>query len=351
MSDPLSAQPDARAESKSRLHELMNVLGVYALVIALYVSGCLVYPQFRDIGYQINILRDIMLLGIVSVGVAFITYSRHYVDLSIPGIMSLSGIIAISALPFGIGASIVAGVAAGLLVGAINGLVVGYLRLNPIIWTLAMMSVLSGVIRKAYAGQQVYPDEATAAGQAFLNLYHAKILGFLPLPFAILLVLAVVAEISMRKTVFGAQLKMTGSAYDTARLTGINVRGVVALSFIISAFASSIAGIMLTSFNKVGAHYIGTNYDFQSITAVVLGGMTLAGGRGNVVGVLGGAMVIVLLNRLLSLVRIGAFTVWDIHFGPIVIGDFQKNIILGAVFILVVGIGHYSRRKSGVDDE
>jgi ribose/xylose/arabinose/galactoside ABC-type transport system permease subunit len=228
-----------------------------------------------------------------------------------------------------------------LLVGVINGFVVGYLRLNPIIWTLAMMSVLSGVIRKAYAGQQVYPDETTAAGQAFLNLYHAKVLGFLPLPFAILLILAVVGELAMRKTLYGAQLKMTGSAYETARLTGVNVRGVVALAFIISAFASSIAGIMLTSFNKVGAHYIGLNYDFQSITAVVLGGMTLAGGRGNVTGVVGGAMVIVLLNRILSLVRIGDF----------VIGDFQKNIILGAVFILVVGINSYSRRRSGVDDE
>jgi ribose transport system permease protein len=73
---------------------------------------------------------------------------------------------------------------------------------------------------------------------------------------------------------------------------------------------------------------------------VVLGGMTLAGGRGHVFGVLGGVMFIALLNRLLSLVRIGDF----------VIGDFQKNIILGAIFIVVVGLSSYSRRKSGVDD-
>jgi len=237
--------------------------------------------------------------------------------------------------------SFTAGLAAGLLVGAINGLVVGYLRLNPIIWTLAMMSVLSGVIRKAYAGQQVYPDKATDAGRAFLDLYHASVFGFLPLPFVILLALLVVAEVAMRRTVFGAQLKLTGSAYETARLTGVNVRGVVALAFIVSAFTSSIAGIMLTSFNKVGAHYIGKDYDFQSITAVVLGGMTLAGGRGNILGVLGGVMTIVLLNRILSLVRIGEF----------VIGDFQKNIILGVVFILVVGLGSYARRKSGLDDD
>jgi ribose/xylose/arabinose/galactoside ABC-type transport system permease subunit len=152
--------------------------------------------------------------------------------------------------------------------------------------------------------------------------------------------LAVVAELTMRKTVFGAQLKMTGSAYDTARLTGVNVRGVVALAFILSAATASVAGVLLTSFNKVGASYIGKDYDFQAITAVVLGGMTLAGGRGSVIGVLGGVMFIALLNRILSLVRIGDF----------VIGEFQKNIILGAIFILVVAISAYSRRKSGVDD-
>jgi ribose/xylose/arabinose/galactoside ABC-type transport system permease subunit len=340
VSAPALTAEAARTNGASRLHGLVNVLGVYVLVICLCLLGGLISEKFLTHEYLLNILRDIMLLGIVCVGVAFVTYSQHYVDLSIPGIMALSGIVAVSVLPFGLAASLCAGLAAGTLVGAVNGLVVGYLRLNPIIWTLAMMSVLSGVIRKAYGGQQVYPDEATAAGRAFLDLYHAELFGVVPLPFVLLAVLAVAGDLVLRKTVYGAQLKLTGSSYAAARMTGIDVRRVVLVAFTLSGLAAAIAGVLLTSFNKVGAHYIGKDYDFQAITAVVLGGTTLAGGRGSICGVLGGVMVIALMNRVMSLVRIGDF----------VIGDFQKNIILGAVFILVVGINSYSRRKSGLDD-
>ncbi|MCY3022033.1 MAG: ABC transporter permease [Planctomycetota bacterium] len=335
MSEP--ASPDPRA---SRLHGILNVLGVYVLVGIFFALGCLMPDRFLTRETLLNILREIMLLGIVCTGVAFITYSRHYVDLSIPGIMALSGIVAVSMLTYGFVVSLAAGLAAGMAIGVINGLVIGYLRLNPIIWTLAMMSVLSGLIRQAYGGRQVYPDEATQAGRMFLDLYHTEVFGVVPLPAALLVVLVIAGDVLMRRTAFGAHLKLTGSSYEVARMTGVNVRRVVATAFILSALASALAGILLTSFNKVGAAYIGRDYDFQAITAVVLGGMTLAGGRGSIVGVMGGVMVIALMNKVMSLVRIGEF----------VIGDFQKNIILGAVFILVVGISSFSRRKSGLDD-
>jgi ribose/xylose/arabinose/galactoside ABC-type transport system permease subunit len=350
------SQAQARAKGapdpgRSRFREGLSVLGVYAVVAVLFGMGCLVSREFLTIKNLSNTLQAVTLLGIVAVGVAFVTYSQHYVDLSIPGIMALSGIVAVSALPAGFAASLVLGMAAGLAVGAVNGAVVGYLRLNPIIWTLAMMSVLSGVIRKVYAGRQVYPDAGTAAGKAFLDLYHAGVSvdmtpwgvpasGFIPLPLVILAALAAAGLALMWKTGFGAQLKLAGSSYEVARMTGVNVRRTVALAFVISAATSAIAGILLTSFNKVGAQYIGKGYDFAAITAVVIGGMTLAGGRGNIIGVLGGVMVIALMNNVMSLVRVGAFT----------FSEFQKAIVQGVVFIVAVGLNAYWRRKSGLDD-
>jgi ribose/xylose/arabinose/galactoside ABC-type transport system permease subunit len=339
MSDRDLAVEDARANGANRVGDILNVLGVYALVIALFAAGCFI-PGFLKSENLLNTLRDIMLLGIVCVGVAFITYSQHYVDLAIPGIMALSGSIAVTMLPCGFGTALAAGLAAGMAIGMVNGVVIGCLRLNPIVWTLAMMSVLSGVIRKAYGGRQVYPDESTPAGKAFLELYHVELFGVVPLPLALLLIVALAGGVVMRWTAFGAQLKLTGSSYEVARMTGVKVRRIVALVFVISAGLSALAGILLTSFNKVGAHYIGKDYDFQAVTAVVLGGMALAGGRGSMAGVLGGVMVIALMNKIMSLVR----------FGDFVIGDFQKNIILGAVFILAVGINSFTRRKSGLDD-
>ncbi len=331
---------NGRDLASSRLLETLNVLGVYILVAGLFAIGCAVSRQFLTPDNLLNALRSVALMGIVAVGVAFITYSRHYVDLSIPGIMALSGTVAVWALQYGIVASLAAGLAAGLVIGIINGLVVGYLRLNPIIWTLAMMSILSGVIRWAYAGRQIYPDAATAAGRAFLDLYHHAVFGVVPLPLVILPIAAAVGHVVMRHTGYGAALKLTGSNYEVARLSGVHVRGVVAGAFAISALASGVAGIFLTSFNKVGAVYIGEGYDFKTITAVVLGGMTLAGGRGNIAGVLGGVMAIALMSNVMSLVRIGDFT----------IGQFAQNIVQGAVFILVVGVNSFSRRKAGRDD-
>ncbi len=355
MTEPAEIRPSA-SQTGGRLYDVVSLLGVYLLVVVLFGAGWLISDEFLTTRNLMTALQAVALLGIVAVGVSFITYSRHYVDLSIPGIMALSGTVAVWALQYGFVASLAAGLAAGLLIGLINGLAVGYLRLNPIIWTLAMVSALAGVIRWAYAGKQIYPDKATSAGRAFLDLYHVEVfrirtdafqnlLGVtvdvpVPLIVVILILVAIAAGLAMWKTGCGAQLKLTGSSYEAARMTGVNVRRTVAIAFIISALTSPMAGILLTSFNKVGAFYIGKGYDFAAITAVVLGGMTLAGGRGSIVGVIGGVIAIALMGNVMSLVRIGDF----------VIGEYLKQVIQGAVFILVVGIHSYSLRRSGLDD-
>jgi ribose/xylose/arabinose/galactoside ABC-type transport system permease subunit len=290
----------------------------------------------------------------VAVGLAFITFSGHYVDLSIPGIMAFSGIVAITALKYGIVVSLSAGMLAGMAIGLINGLVIGYLRVNPIIWTLAMMSALGGVVRWVYGGKQLYPDRATEAGRAFLDLYHVQLFASLPLIGAILIVLAILGCFLMWKTAFGARLRLTGSSYEVAAMTGVNVRRTVAIAFVLSAAASAIAGILLTSFNKVGAMYIGRGYDFGAVTAVVIGGMALAGGRGNIIGVIGGVMAIGLMNNVMSLVRIENFTIGigslSVTIREFTIGTLEQAIVQGAIFILVVGLHSYSLRRSGKDD-
>ena len=335
---PMAAAP--RGAPVFRLPRGLGAGGVYLVVAVLLVAGRALSADFWSASSLVKVVQDVSILGIVAVGLSFVTYGGHFVDLAIPVQMAVSGIVAVALLPWGIVAAALGGMASGALLGLVNGLVVGFLRLNPIIWTLAMMSVLSGVIRWAYAGRQIYPDEATAAGRAFLDLYHHAVFGVVPLPVVVLIIAAVAGHVVMRHTGYGAALKLTGSNYEVARLSGAGVKRVVASAFVISSLTSGVAGILLTSFNKVGAVYIGDGYDFKTVTAVVLGGMTLAGGRGNVAGVMGGVMAIALMNNVMSLVRIGEIT----------IGQFQQNIVQGAVFILVVGINSFSRRKAGSDD-
>jgi len=308
--------------------------GVFLLVAALTVVGRLLSPNFLTATNLINMVSAVTLLGIVAIGTTFITYSGHYVDLSTPAMMALSGMATVAALPLGIAPALACGLLTGMAVGTVNGLVVGYLRLNPIIWTLAMESMIDGLIRWGFHGKQVYPNEATPAGRMMVDLYAAHI-GGIPVIVVVLAVVGILGWLLMSRTSFGARLRLTGSAYEAARMTGIDVRAVVTRAFVVSSIAAAIGGILLTSLNKVGAAYIGSGYDFMAITAVVIGGVTLSGGRGSIPGALGGVLVIGLLRNIMTLIGVGSF---------------GQLIVQGVVFIAAVGVSAYSLRRAGRDD-
>ena len=308
---------------------------VYLFVAALLVLGRCLSDDFWTAANLLQVVRDVSMLGIVAVGVAFITKSGHYVDLSIPALMAASGIVTVALLPMGFALAFLAGLGTGTLLGLINGILVGYLRLNPIIWTLAALSVIDGVTRHAYGGKWIYADGATPAGEVFAGLYRG---GLGPVPVVVLLfaVVALAGHVVMRNTGFGRRLELTGSAYEAARLAGIDVKRVVMTTFALSGFTAALGGIVKTSLNMYGDVEIGLTYDFQAVTAVVIGGTTLAGGRGGMIGVIGGVLVIGLLGRTLPLIP--------------GIGQDEQFMIRGLIFIAVVGINLYALRKSGRDD-
>lgn len=325
--------PDARNLRVSRFSRVASRLGIFLLLLALAGVGAALRPaKFPTAENLLSILRNVTLLGIVAVGVAFITTARHYVDLSIPSIMAFAGLAAISAQPHGIAASLAAGLAAGLAVGLINGAAIGYGRVNPILWTLAMAFLLDGLLRWFFAGRQVYPDAALPAGAFFLALSQIRFWGLLSLPTLIFIVLAAGGQWLMRGTRFGREVRLTGAAYEAARLSGVNVRRVVMLTFVLSAGCTSVAGLLLSSMSRQGTFDMGQGYDFNAVTAVVLGGVSLAGGRGSVLGVLGGVLVTGVLLNILVLLELGSY---------------PQLVIKGAVFIAVVAATGWFDRAAG----
>jgi len=150
----------------------------------------------------------------------------------------------------------------------------------------------------------------------------------------VMVMMFVAGHFVMTRTRFGIESKLVGSARATARTTGINVPRVVLANFLVASFCASIAGIFFASLNKLGVFYLGKGYDFKSVTAVVIGGMMLSGGRGNMFGVLGGVLVIGLLSNIMNFKGINTF---------------QQNIVTGAIFIVVVGLHQYQLRKRGKD--
>ncbi len=339
----VSDAKDIRSTGSSRLGGIVNQVGIYGIALLFIVAGAImqslgVINNFMSAQNFVNIIDAVALLGIVAAGMAFVTYSGHFADMSTPTTMALTGIVSVEVLAYGFVPAMLAALAVGLLIGVINAVVIGKFKANPIIWTLAMNYVTMGVIRFVWVNKQIYPDMKTDDAlvlSLFDNIFRYRFFNFIGLPVVVMVILVVVGHIVMTKTAYGARLKLTGSARKAAKFSGVNVEQVVGIAFIIAAFTATIGGLTVTSLSRVGAWYNGAGYDFKAVTAIVIGGMTLAGGRGTIIGVIGGAFVIGLMNNIMTLLGIGTFS---------------QDMIRGAIFIVVVGINAKSLRSLGRDD-
>ncbi len=318
-----------------RIQDALEAAGIYTVAVVLLVIGLLVAPQqFLTVDNMLGILRAVALLGIVAAGMAFVTYSGSLADLSVPSIMAFSGTICVVALPWGLAAALALGMMAGLSIGAVNGLVVGKLNANPILWTLAVAFFMEGFMRFTWSNNQVYPDTAPGtSGEAFIAVFRSGI-GPIPSIVLVMLVLFGLGHLVLTRTRFGRECRLVGSSKPAAVTSGVRVSRVVFLNFLAASFGASVAGLFLTSMNKLGVFYLGQGYDFRAITAVVIGGVMLSGGRGSMAGVLGGVLVIGMLTNIMTYLEITAF---------------RQNIVTGSVFIVVVGLQQYQLRRAGKD--
>ncbi|MHB1346556.1 MAG: ABC transporter permease [Candidatus Humimicrobiaceae bacterium] len=322
-----------------RILNIMSKIGVYIMIFILLIIGTIVAPKiFLTFGNMIGVIEVGAILGIVALGVTFVTFSGHFVDLSIPSIMATSGIVAVQILPLGLFASILGALLTGCLIGVINGFMIGKLKTNPIIWTLAMQFLISGLLKWAYSGTQIYPDAVAGTNlqvvESFYAIYRTRFWNKIPLIIIIWLVLAVICQFIFSKTRYGLQLRLTGSNITSAKFSGVNTVKTVWIAFIICGLFGGIGGLLLSSLSKLGAFYMGEGYDFSTITAVVLGGVTLIGGRGNIFGVIGGVITLGLFRNIMTLIGLGTF---------------EQFFVVGLLFILIVWLNSYSLRKLGKD--
>ena len=309
--------------------------GIYMAAALLFLMGMFVSPHFLSTGNLMNILRAVSLLGIASAGMSFVVYTGYMCDLSVPTYMAFSGIIAVATLPLGFIPAIVLGIMAGMAVGAMNGIVIGRLRANPILWTLAVVYFMEGFMRFVWSSSQLYPDQIleqkgldTRIAEQFVGIFRFS-LGSVPLSVIIMLLLFLASHLILTRTGLGQKLRLLGSSHNVSEFTGINTARYTLYAFLLTSFFSSIAGIFITSMNKMGVFYLGQGYDFKAVTAVVLGGMMQSGGIGTIRGVMGGVLVIGLLSNILTLMGINYF---------------QQNIITGIIFISVIAM-HQRRNK------
>ncbi|MGI6777316.1 MAG: ABC transporter permease [Acetivibrionales bacterium] len=350
---------DTRKTKQNTFTVFVTKFGVFFMIAVLALIGVIVSPKFLSGNNLLNILNAVSYLGIVATGISFVLFCGQFGDMSAPMTMAISGVICVEFMRYGLWYGIIAAVITGVVVGLINGFIVGKLRANAIIWTLAMNFILEGLVRWSYQGTQIYPDMANAETYQtgfFLPLMYkldpdilnidlvsraADFNGLaltyplgVPLVLYVMFAVMIIGYIIMSKTTFGNQLKVVGSNYNVGKMSGINCTRTVMMAFMTSSICASIAGIFMTSLNQVGAFYVGQGYDFQAVTAIILGGMSLAGGRGSMIGVFGGVFTLGLISNILTLIGIGTFT---------------QKMITGAIFIIVVAVNARSLRKLGRD--
>jgi len=340
-----------KSSSRHRLNLFGVNLGVLLGVSVLVIVLCLTTPTFRTLQNIQNVAQQVSINAIIAVGMTFVIITAG-IDLSVGSILGFVG--AITALNlmavrivqhFGAGAmllAVAAGFLAGALVGAVNGSAVAWLRMQPFIVTLATMWIVRGVAEVITDGSPVgiVSDDAPLAAvrNDLLNRFTFLGMGYVgpkaaqaPVSALIALIVVIFGAILLDRTSFGRHIRAVGGNEEAARLSGIAVGRVKLLVYTLSGALAGIAAILLMSKLVSGQPTAGQGYELYAIAAVVVGGTSLRGGAGSVIGSLIGALIIGIINNGLDLHGVSAF--WQL-------------IVTGAIIFIAVLLDEVTRRRT-----
>jgi ribose transport system permease protein len=303
-----------------RLESIVVLLGLAAIMA---VSS----PYFLTIGNILNILLATSTIGILAIGATFVICSGG-IDLSLGSVMGLSGVAGASlAVNWSAPASlaIVACLVAGTLAGLVNGILITRALMPPFIVTLGMLGVARGLALVIANGRVFYglPDRMTYIGQG-------RPFG-LPMPVIILLVTALVCHCILAYSRFGRHTLAMGDNEGATRAAGINVDRQRLILYSLSGGLAGLAGLVFAARINSGDPTAGNSYELTAITAAIIGGTNLFGGRGSILGTIIGALIMGVLQNGLNLLAVQAY---------------YQQMAIGGVLILAVFLDQYQARKA-----
>ena len=322
-------------EPKSTASRVFGLIGAVfqmremAMVILILITGAIMSvfsPYFLSISNFLAIARGFSMEGIVVVGMVMLLISGNF-DLSVGSVMAVSGI-ASAALMVNAHMPPVVGVLGGLLVGAaagaINGFVVTKIGVNPLIATLGMMAVARGMALGCTSGHPVINVPLS-----FAWIGQGSIAG-LPVPVLIMIVVVCLADILLRKARALRQLYYVGGGQEAAKLSGINVSRVVFMAFVSSGICASLAGIISMARLTSGVPTAFVGVELRIIAACVIGGASLSGGEGTVLGALLGLIFMALVTNAMTMFGVSIY--WE-------------GVITGSILTAAVSLDMLSRRR------
>ncbi len=307
---------------------LQQGLGLFVVFIAIVVALALLSPFFLRPDNLVNLVLASSTIGIVAMFTTMLMIGGG-LDLSVGATAALVGVvIAHTQDALGIWGAVALGLGVGLLVGFTNGIFVTRVGINPLITTLAMLGITRGLAFVISGGltTPVSNEEFGVIGRGFL--------GPLPNPVVLFLVITLLAFFIMRFTTYGRDMYSIGGNATASFLAGLPVKRYQLIAFTLSGFSAALAGVLLTSRLAAGAPQAAAFLELSVIAAVVLGGTSLAGGKGGIFGTLIGVLILGTLNNGMTLLSVSSY---------------YQQIAQGLVLLIAVGldqirIGNIGRR-------
>ena len=315
---------NTQPSSSQRAAEFARQYGIAVVFVALFVLLALTLPQFRTIPNLTNVLQQNAVIGIIACAMTFAIISGGF-DLSVGAGAALSSVVGAKIMiEAGIPAGILGALVAGLILGLLNGWLIAYAGVNPFVATLGTATIVRGLI---YVSTNATPFFGVPMSFTAVGLGRTG-----PLPNAtwIFLVVAIILAFVLHQVRFGHYVYAIGGNIVAAAEMGIPVRRVKMLVYALVGICAAIGGIILTGQTASGQPQAALNYELTAITAVIVGGASLGGGRGTMGGTILGVFLLGLVSNALNLYGVSAF--W-------------QPVATGIILVLAVAFDGISRRS------
>jgi ribose transport system permease protein len=312
---------------KSGVKRIFSIesIGIYVFLLALIAFFSLMTGAFLTFGNAIVILRQISIIGICAFGETFVVIAGG-IDLSVGSTVALSGVIAASLAKFlnvPVPVAFLVGIVAGALCGLLNGTLTTKAKILPIIVTLGTLTIIRGLAFIIVGGHTIFgmPITYRVLGRSYI--------GFIPIPVLIMIVIFAIFFIILNKLSFGRYIYAIGSNEEAAVISGVNVNKVKTIVFVLCGLMAGIGGAILSSRLDSGQAATAQGLELDVLTAVVLGGVSISGGKGRLESVFVGVLIIGILANGMILLNIP---------------HFYQLVIKGAVLLLAVGLDTVRKR-------
>jgi len=280
-------------------------IGILSLLVALCTVVAIASPQFLSVANLQNVGRLVGTYGIFSIGVGIVIITGG-IDLSVGSICALLGVLLSMMLvewrwPPSLALAAVLALGGGL--GAAHGVLVARLRMQPFIVTLCGLLLYRGAAR--YIANDSTKGFGTGTGFEWVRVLASGSVGGVPMPFVTMCVVAVLAWVLLHRSVYGRHLFAVGHNQEAARYSGVGTRAVIAWAYVLSGLLAALSAIIIAFYtNSIAPASHGNFYELYAIAAAVVGGCSLRGGEGSVLGIVLGAALLQVLRNLVNLLDI-----------------------------------------------